>query len=533
MAGRIQIIQPNQSSRVGPGPQPRATGADFQTGIGSGSGVGLVSFGAELYKTTEEQEVTSAHTKIAQARAEWSVYLAERVRRADAFDPNFAGKIVQEYDDYLSKTAAGSGAFTRAGSNALNRGLADLRADIARQAGLYQVKLAGERAAIDFADMVDANRNVVLNDPTQYAVVLQSLRAAMNDPNSSYSRMPASERIKLGAMAEKGLALSAIQGTIRMDPELAKRQIAGGMWNEALDPDSTASALNAADTAIRGREAERRMLEGEERRKIEEQKRALSSQIWNDIVEGKPGTLRAILDSNLDRAEKNALFEAMKGRAGEGDKDAKTYGPSFVEMLKRIPTDAPLTDAQIYEQVGKGLTTAGANQLFAWKNGRKTSEGAANQNILNSFLQGAEEQFTGPVVFGLPRYSKGKSLYAEWLQYALPEIQKGMDAGKPLNEILDPKGPIAQSILVRKPTMKQFMEDINGQMSGMGTAPPADPIAKFLPNVAPGAAPASVTVPIAPLVDVSKATRTGKDRSGRAVYEIDGKWVYGDGSAYK
>jgi hypothetical protein len=81
--------------------------------------------------------------------------------------------------------------------------------------------------------------------------------------------------------------------------------------------------------------------------------------------------------------------------------------------------------------------------------------------------------------------------------------------------------------------MKQFMEDINGQMSGMGTAPPADPIAKFLPNVAPGAAPASVTVPIAPLVDVSKATRTGKDRSGRAVYEIDGKWVYGDGSAYK
>ena len=503
-------------------PGRRAGASDFSTADAQ-AGAGLQNLGASLYDMAERSEVSDAHARLATARAEWTVHLQERAQAAAPGDPNFASNFNQDLAKYLDKSG---GYATTAGSRAYQQGSAELAAHFVQSAGVFQARSMGEKAKLDYGTIVNQSALAAYNDPTQYDSATAALKSALYDPNGTFARI-GGQRDELFKSAQQELARNTMKGLINFAPELAQKQLTE---NTGAAADINAKDRDALDseikTAIRAKEIEAERLNNKAEKDERKHQEAVASSLFDGIIAGKVSA-QDIVKSGLKRPEKEALFNFMKAQGGETDRDAKTYGPNFVAMLQRVNTDKPPTDTEIMNTVGKGITTAGANQLMTWAHGRKTTEGAANADITHSFLQGAKQVFAGPVVIGLPKYSQGGLVYSNWLRYALPEIERQKKAGKSLDEILDPKGALAASVQAYRPSYQDMMTDIQAQAAG---APP-DPTqsGKFLgsPGVKP-AAPASVTVPIG--IDTSRATRTGK-KGGRPVYEIDGKWVFGDGSA--
>lgn len=484
---RITLYQSEQQSQTSL-PSPRASGSDFDGGIGAAAGSGLQALGAELYKVAEEQEVTAAQANLAQMEADWTVHVAQAAQQHDANDPNFASKVMADFDKAAGK-AGGGGGFTRAGTTTYARGLSRLRANMAEKAGLYQVQLAGERAVLDFGKTVDSMRNTVWNDPTAYDRVAAQLEANMADPSSSYSRMPGSARQKLMENARTALAQNAVQGLIRLDPTLAQKQLKDGQWNDKLDGDKINALYKEADTEISARDTAKRIKEAEALKARKAQQEAVAVEITNNIISGKGNIQRQILDADIDRADKMALFNFWDARAKEGPADMKTYGPEYTSLLTQIDSENPPTHAEIRMRVGKGLTVAGANSLFTNLSDTRNPEGAAFHQHTKLFYAAREQELVKDGLFGSTMFKdpKGRDNYAAAVREAEPLIRKLRAKGLEADEIFKKDGPVEAIFARYKRSFKEIQRDLyEANRRSDGDTPPA---------AAPQAPPAGAAAP--------------------------------------
>src|SRR3990167_4570933 len=214
-----------------------APGDTFALGSEIGQAFGGVA--DVLQDTAERQEVSDIQAKLAKARAEWTVHLAERAQATSPGDATFAGKFNEDFGAYLQQLE--SHTQTRAGQNAFRKGAAELSAHFVEKAGVYQAQAMGAKAKQDYLVSLDARRNELLSDPTQFQALLAAATGDLNDPTGVYAKMPAGEREKLTIQMQQELAMSAVRGLIQNGaPELAKRQLEGGQWNQFLDADKKA-----------------------------------------------------------------------------------------------------------------------------------------------------------------------------------------------------------------------------------------------------------------------------------------------------
>lgn len=518
---RIQLRPASEGSTTGLA-SPRASGEMFDRSAGNlaGSGfqqiaAGVQKLNTDLTRIAEEQEVTAIQASLAQARSDWTVSMAKKAQESGVTDPEFAKNVMTEFDAYAGqmggqvKTAAGNAAYTR--------GMAQLRASMSEKAGLYQVGMAGERAVLDFGRLVDSNRNTVLLDPTAYSTVRQTLIESINDPTSSYNRMPGNKRQELLAGAEKALALSAVQGTINLDPELAKKQIKDGKWSEVLDADNTASLIGQADQAIRGKEAES---ERQRRKAKQEQEEQYDKTRDSFVAKLAAGTLtnKEILASNLPptgEGSKEHYINAMRYRSREAPiperSDPKLFRETFEKVARGEMTESQVEDA--WMQSGGKLSYDNMTQLRERAAGRKTTEGQVEQKMLNQALQSVERMITkrDPMTgFADP---KGEENWIAFNTWFMPEFQKQRRAGKSAQALLDPDSPDSLTKEAKRYVRPwtEFMQEMVNPNGSVTPRPSAE----------------------TPAIDVSKATRKGKDKTGKDVYQIDGQWLYGNGGAYK
>lgn len=517
---RIRSYHAEQSAQAAI-PGHAATGSDLgaTAGIVEG-GKALISLGDTLNDVAQRQEVSDVHTRLAKARADLSLELEEAANKAPAGDTTFKDKFVERTRDYLSEV--GVGLSTRGGRLAWDQGASTLSAQLLKDAGSWQMKLAGAKASQDYLTALDANRNVLLRDPLQFQPILAYNESALNDPNGIYARMPALDREKLKRTSRAELAVSAVQGVIAQNPQAALEQLNGGAWGEYLDADKTFTLKRTAEIAINAQRVE------QERARIEKERAeaaaldATRNKYMTMILAPKDGdapltATQIANDPSLagkgGAAVKEHLILLMERRAKENPStDEKHYGPLFQKLWDR--THASEDDAtklrdenELNGYLGNGLTVAGVVALRGEIQGRRTLDGAAEADQKKYFIDQVKSDLTKSNSLIGVRDPKGDEQLKNFMIWFIPEYARQRKAGKTPAELLDSnsKDYLGKTIPNYRRSTTQIFQDIieaNGRPAGAAIVPPdARPVAT--------------------------------DRNGIPVYNVGGRYVYKDGQEYK
>lgn len=464
-----------------------ATASDFgNTGV-SEAGADIQKLAATLYDSQQTQEVSDVRTKLAQARANWTVQMQQRIDQAPAGDTTFASKFIEDFQNSLS--TIGDGVTTKAGQQAFQQGAGDLVAHFTQSAGLYQAASVGVKARQDHLTSLDANRNTLLTDPSQFSSVLQSQEQALQDPNGPYAKMPADAREQLVNQTRKQLGLSAVEGMIRQSPNMAKTQLASGQWDNVLGPDNKFTLEREADVAIKANAMDQERLAAQQERL----KRQAAERDGNNIVAAlakdptDPGVKDMILNSNLTW-EKKVEALALSGNAlkPQADKDTNRYGDGFYDALQSVtaPRGAPgsIDDpTALWRRVGPDgdLTVAGVQKLNEIWAGRKTPAGEAETQMQAAALAAVKANLTYEMP-GLPgKDPKGSQANAMFLQHFLPAYEAAKNDGQQPTDLLnmdDPKSLISRTMAQFQRTPQQMMQDRMDEYKSLGSgAAPAAP----------------------------------------------------------
>jgi hypothetical protein len=303
-----------------------------------GLGRAIWATGDIIQDTLDRQDVSDVHAKLAQAQGDWTVHLQERAQAAQPGDPTFARKFNEDFGGYLAKIEEGIS--TNAGRLAFRRGAANLSSHFVEKAGVFQAASMGAKAKQDYLVSLDAYRNTLLSDPTQFTATLKAALDSISDPAGPFARMSAADREKLFIQTRKELALSAVDGLIRNGAaELAKRQLMDGKWDEYLDADKKSALIEHADVGIRMKDtaAERARLLAERERKDAQE--ATMSGFLARVVDpkGQGGALsdqEILADRTLDSSHKQHLIDYKMRRARElRDRGENRSNPVEVRRL--------------------------------------------------------------------------------------------------------------------------------------------------------------------------------------------------------
>lgn len=242
-----QQVEPNATA-----PGKRVYPDAFET-MPHHAGAGATALGEVLQQEQEKNDTSNVHVMMAQARADWTNHLAQAAQGA-ATDVsmssgqvqvgdgaatgekpipvvnvgNFSDKYMGDLSTYL--TQAKQNVSTQAGSRLYDAMAANLHADLQEKAVGAQAHLTGLKAVADYNGALNNYRNVLLNDPSQFASVLKEAATGLG----SWVDIPADQRIKLMEQTSEKLALSAVQGWIKIDPEGAAKQLQDGQWDNYL-----------------------------------------------------------------------------------------------------------------------------------------------------------------------------------------------------------------------------------------------------------------------------------------------------------
>lgn len=308
-------------------PGRETSAADFGAGIGqtlSGMGETAYKINDVLQEQKTRAEVSDVHAKLATAEAEWSVAIAKRAQEAPLGDTTFAGKVNEDIGKYFEKFSENVALSTPAGVRAFQEGSAKLKAHFFQQAGLYQAQSVGKKAVADFGTVVDSAQKLLVSDPTLFDKKITDIKAMIADPNGVFARVPGEHRDKLEKDAIESLSYAAVQGTILTlnAPELARKQLVEGRWDEYINADKKDDLIRQADTGIHAKQSadeRRRMLD--ERAKKDAQD-AVSQKFLARIIDPKAngGSLsdaEILADPTLTTPQKQHFIDYKLTRARE------------------------------------------------------------------------------------------------------------------------------------------------------------------------------------------------------------------------
>jgi hypothetical protein len=428
-----------------------ATANDFGSSAAGYLGAGMIDAGDTLYKVAEQNEVATATTQLAKFRSEQTVALKQKMATSPAGDPSFASSFTEQMQDQLTKI--GGNFSTRGGQMAFQRMAGETSASLSEAAGSYQVLSAGFKAKQDYLGALDANRNTLLADPTQFDSVLRSTTAALADPAGPYANMPADQREHLARQTRSELALSAAQGVIRISPDLAVKQLATGRWDQYLDADKKFTLERQADQAVNAKLIQQERNERLAEKALKKSYDAIGDTFLKALNSDDPAkalSTQDVLNSNLPVTGENSKehWLNMIGRTNKpdpiGQVSAATTTQLFANM--KLPDGAPdritnirqIDDAFINNQ----LTRADHDWLVTKFKDDQTDDGQRLGKTQADFLNATKPliDHSNPIL-GNTNDPSGPSQFYLFNRYVDSKVQEYRQGGKNPYDLFDPRKP--------------------------------------------------------------------------------------------
>lgn len=478
--GTIPIYQTEESAGADiPGRSASANDFGYRGGTSlMTAAAGAGQLGDKTYQIAQEREVSDVNAQMAALRSKWTVELANRAEQTDAGDMHFADQFTQDFQTDLEKLQGGLA--TVGGQAAFKQSASNLSAHFVESAGVYQAQSAGVKAAQDYKSFLDNNRNALLHDPTQFASVLQDANNALNDPNGPFAKLPKGKRDEFARIGAADLAKSSVQGLIRVDPMLAKKELESGKWDKWMDADTTVVLSGEADTAIRGIEIEKARIEAAQAKARSDADRAAQNGFIAKMVED-PTSLSAkdIVHSDLS-PENKIQFLGLLSRGIDGSKgdlpkgDAATY----MSLLSQIHNGTLTDDNALNKYADQGaITLSQLNDLRNEVQGNNTEAGQTESKLKEGLLKVARTAISGTNELLNVKDPKGEENLQRWTAQFLSDYNKKRKEGKTPTELLDPNSPdyLGKSIDQFKRNPQDFMKDLmtDNPFSDLGGGAPS------------------------------------------------------------
>ena len=404
------------------------------------------------YRMIQDQkaraEVTDAAIELNRFNASATLELKNAINSGevdnDDYPEVFQARINANMDQVRAKYS------TTAGQQAFDRGAAELQGTFLVASGEARSRAAGIKAVQNAKEFVETSRNTVMNDPFQFERIETNAAAVINDPKGVFAAMPAELRAQFARETKEAIAQSAVQGVIKLDPQLALDNLDRGHWDIYLNANAKHALRTEARVGIAGQEAERRRQEAEaERKRKLEIKETQNSFVAK--LDAHTLTSRDILDSNLDPVgdgSKEHFLNVLIARAKDSHEVPIKKDPKmFLGILQGIRSGDVTSEATIEGlyaasvQNKSGITWEDVKQLRTELDEGRTVEGERLNEKRASFF----EHFRGQIDKSNPFLGKedqtGKQQLYDFEAYVNSKIREYKKEKKDPHALFDSKNP--------------------------------------------------------------------------------------------
>ena len=278
-----------------------ASASDFGGGAAlAQAGAALADFGSSINRAQQQQEISDLNVFTTETNGRYMAQLAEAARLSPLGDNSYAEKLQEGMSRALAERSESIS--TAGGRQAFDRAAAAMRVDFAARVSGSVVKRAGDKAVLDHTRIVDANNNLVLQDPSQLPDILARMQTMAKDPNSIYAAAPDGAEKLLQDDTYK-LYGSYVSGLINLDAGDTLDKLEKGLYDNVLTDDDKVRKVAEAEAAIRAARAD-------------------------------AAAQQAAADRARNRASEDALNEYLKNPGAPGAADAARKNPLLTPQHK-------------------------------------------------------------------------------------------------------------------------------------------------------------------------------------------------------
>lgn len=470
--GRIKEYSPQTQVRNAP-EGVRARGQDLGVGGGleqlgqqiSGVETGIQRTIDRVNAQQEQKEKSAASVAISQNQAEFTNAWQEKLKQPNPysnpdetdptkkFDEFYVADFLAEYDEKAEKQLS---AFKSEGAKQyFQENSAQLRAQLGERAIQSQSVLAGEKAKLDFTTSLSNSSSALVSDPKGFEFAQKQTQALVNSYVES-GRLDAAKAQELLQQANKTLAVSALKGLARINPEQAQKELESTSWDAYIDGPTKDSLYGEVRTESRAKAAEEQRTKSLQKEAVREHQ----NQVQNEFLERLDKnelSHREVLDSPLEPAQKRVFLSALN-RKVEAPNSLKTNPAKFTQVFEAInaPEGSPdriTTDEQLNDAFQRGGMSV-ENLTFLRKelHKGKTDEGKREQTIKSSATNMIKETIMRSAG---PKDPQAPEMNYRAQQEYLKQYEAGIKAGKTPAELADPE--FVKSVMkpfIRTPVQK-------------------------------------------------------------------------------
>ena len=239
----------------------RADGAAFGANVGAavqGLGGEVMNYGQTLYQNEVQNDVTNVHVEMAKKRAKWQQKLTDMANQTQPGDETFVPRLQQGLQSDFQNLSQSFK--TREGQQTFAKMSADMSSMFMQEAVGIQSRLSGEFAKNQYNSMSNSLGSVAAQDHTQWESLVNQGKAAIDDPNGRFAKVPEATREAFKQSLEEQLKYDAAKGFARRYPnavlgsvpsELRQsvQQAAANQPRPGLPPDLKAPVVKPYDQA--------------------------------------------------------------------------------------------------------------------------------------------------------------------------------------------------------------------------------------------------------------------------------------------
>ena len=216
----MAVIQPYEEQVAAQGGlNVRAIPDQFGANVGEALqnvGNATMTLADTLYRNEVENDVTNVHVQMAKKRAEYQQRLVEMQNSTQPGDDTFVPRVMDGIQKDLE--TFGGTVKTQKGQQLFARMSSDMTAMFGQEAIGIQSRLNGEFAKNQYRDLTSNFSSIAAQDHTQVQSLITQARAAIDDPDGRFAKVPEPTRQAFRRDAEEQIKYSAALGFSRRFP---------------------------------------------------------------------------------------------------------------------------------------------------------------------------------------------------------------------------------------------------------------------------------------------------------------------------